>query len=269
MNFSISNKTRSYVVFLPNIYPEDLVQRQPTYDVQDDTDLFSEIPDTARQDSELDLDDLMNISSSWSNKFDTTTDDLELIPATSVIEPVATTFATGSITPDEMPRQFYNLDRVPTNINLSCWGCGSRILNRPWQLPVSVDRSDVEPGEQEQDFSTSKELHLDLSDFRKQQQMDIIKRARQIKIMKTHGIFCHVWCIGRYLKYPIDVGINRWQSSELLKEMFKIREGRELIDIPVSESPYIMARYCGPSGISEDEYYNKNLKNLANYVRST
>lgn len=283
MNFSISSSSKSYVVFLPNIFPEQLsTTMKIMQDASDDeSDLLTPVSDhgldqdpnrdldldiDSDQEQDLDIDDILQ-NSSWSNKFDTTTDDLELIPATDVVEARTSTTVGPTRQLDELPKQFYNLERVPQTTNLACWGCGSCITRRPWQLAISVDRSDVEPGEQEQDFSTSKEIHLDLSDFRKQQQMEITKRARLVRTKKTHGIFCHVWCIGRYLKYPIDVGINRWQATELTKEMFKEREGKELLQIPVGESPYIMARYCGPSGISEDAYYMMNLNNLVSYIK--
>lgn len=263
MNFSIATTTKTYVVFLPNIFPESLAQQTQHY--SDDEDLFPADPDVA-QDQDQDLDQLL-LQPSWSNKFDITTDDLDHVLASSVVEPWISTPDIDKANLDELPKQFYNIENVPMTTNLACWGCGSRIQGRPWQLAIAIDRKDVEPGEQEQDFSTSKEIHLDLSDFRKQQQMELTKRTRLVKTMKTHGNFCHVWCIGRYLKYPIDVGINRWQAIELTKEMFKIREGKELIEIPVSESPWLMSRYVGPGGISEEEYYKINLNNLKSYIR--
>jgi hypothetical protein len=261
MNFSIATTTKSYVVFLPNIFPESLAQQTAHY--SDDEDLFPTDPEILTEDQ--DIDELL-MQPSWSNKFDTTTDDLEPVLASSVVSAVSQPDQV-KVALDEIPKQFYTIDQVPMTTNLACWGCGSRVIGRPWQLAITLDRKDVEPGEQEQDFSTSKEIHLDLSDFRKQQQMELTKRTRLVKTMKTHGIFCHVWCIGRYLKYPIDVGINRWQAIELTKEMFKIREGKELSEIPVGESPYVMSRYVGPNGISEEEYYKMNYNNLKSYIR--
>jgi hypothetical protein len=266
MNFSIATTTRSYVVFLPNVFPESLAQPTvPQY--SDDEDVFSiDVHDTHDYGSdEDDIEDLLT-QPSWSNKFDTNTDDLDAVPAAAVLES-SPNRNIDQIHLDEIPKQFYNLDQVPQTTNLACWGCGSQVLKRPWQLAIAVDRKDVEPGDQEHDFSTSKEIHLDISEFRRQQQMELTKKTRLVKTMKTHGIFCHVWCIGRYLKYPIDVGINKWQAIELTKETFKIREGKTLIDIPVGESPYIMSRYSGPGGISEEEYYKINLNNLKSYVR--
>ena len=268
MNFSISSSTKSYVVFLSNIFPDQLAQPTTALHESDDDNLLDMDRDlTHAIDIDQDLDELL-LSSSWSNKFDTTVDDLELIPATSVVEQTIQPITRVATVLDELPRQYYNTDRLIKTTNLACWGCGSGIMHQPWLLPISVDRTDLEPGDQEQDFSTSKEIHLDLSDFRKQQMMEITKRSKQIKIMKTNGIFCHVWCIGRYLKGPNDLGINTWQTSELVREMFKSREGRELIAIPVSESPRLMSRYSGPSGLTEEQYYQMNYKNLISYIQS-
>lgn len=284
MNINIA-RSKTFIVFLPNIFLDklkpssndvytfneerdiDTVFRTSSVELNESSNLFDDLEfDLDPTDTKPDLYEL-DISDTQQDQPDQLDlDDLEIIQIVSAEQMgQLTSYPKPSIRAlDTVPKLFYTPARLPNSTNLLCWGCGINITGHPWLMPTSIDRTDTEPGEQEPD--NSKEFHIELSDYRKQQQLLVAKRARQIKIMKTIGVFHHVWCMGRFLQFT-DMSINKWQCTELIKDMFKQIEGKELLRVPVGECPTKLARYCGPTGLSDEEYYHINLKNLANYVK--
>lgn len=280
----MSSKIRNYIVFLPSIFlsnlKETLVIESFQQDEERDIDVLFPSDSAKDLSKTVKTDDFGDISSGGDDEylledFDTTnntTDDLEMIQITNAkqFETAFQQVETNQLNLiktkfDDLPKVFFTVGKLPNSINLSCWGCGCCIRKRPWLMPISCDKVDNEP-ENINDFSNSKEINIDISDLRKQQIIETSRKAHQVKMMKTQGVFCHVWCMGRYLQMP-DPTLNKWQIKELIKEMFKQIENKELTQIPIGDDPHIINKYCGPSGITEDEYYSQNLKKLSMYVR--
>jgi hypothetical protein len=170
---------------------------------------------------------------------------------------------------DELPKYYYfksDDKNEAHSTNLLCWACSSAICEEPWQLPISTEKLAID-GVTDNTFY---ELGLDAS-IKELIDSDKSKhrKVKQVRVMRVEGIFCHIPCMGRYCTLPeVAKRINIWQSKMLIHSMYKDRTGAKLTDIPISENPFLMSKYCGPGGLTESEYYKKNMEILKTYSDS-
>lgn len=161
---------------------------------------------------------------------------------------------------DEMPKFYYGKDQPNVSLNLLCWSCACNVEDA-WLLPISSEKLAIPEIDTKQEIQDQS----DLIDSDKSRHI----RSKQIKAFKVRGVYCNVLCMGRYLQFPSVLdSINLWQTKELIKLMFKERVGRELREIPIALEPHIMAKYCGPSGLTEKQYRDANMAILPTYMKS-
>lgn len=172
---------------------------------------------------------------------------------------------------DELPKFYYmnsdkNSDKtkkVFSSTNLLCWTCCSTITEA-WQLPISTEKLAID----DTDHVTNLEIDLSIKELIDSDKSKH-KKVKQVRAMRVEGVFCHVPCMGRYCTFPDVVKrINIWQTKTLIRDMFKDKTGCDLTNIPISEAPSIMAKFCGPSGITEKAYYEKNIAMMKTYITS-
>jgi hypothetical protein len=269
-------RSREYVVFLPNISIKRLQSDGSINDDPDDerdiskqfaTSTVSSISDASEID---DLDDLLYDTEHPTS--DTDYDDIEYMPDTydsndindgsndNVIERININQLMiahkQEIKWDPLPK-FYVRDAGAIKTNLLCWSCSSVMKEDQWLLPTTREKLAVPVADSapQQD-----PVALDLMESDKSKH----SIHHQILACKTVGIFCNVMCMGRYL---MQSQLNTWQTREFVKIMFREKTGKELREIPVASDPHAMAKYCGPSGLTEQQYYDANMAALTSYIK--
>lgn len=281
MNFSLGNLTQHHMVFLPGVRLSQLYASPASYAITPDEDREvckipkAEISLIDDMDN-LDLDDLEQpIFKSKPAKTDTPVHDDKDVVAINVNELIQQRSSPEPQIPvvfNDVPKFYYfkadqefiaSKSDIPKTTNLLCWSCMCQ-TDTFWQLPLSVERIAIDS----EDPGESAELELDLS-IKELAESDKFKhkRVKQIKAIKVEGIFCDVPCLGRYLTRPDVAGrVNLWQTRTLIKDMFKDRVGRTLRDIPISEDPVKMAKFCGPFGMTVSSYKDKNISILNTFI---
>lgn len=292
INLPIAN--RNYVIFLPNITVADLANTTiaadnlyiideernlnvifntssdkqipiiPTIEKMDELPPVNDDDELNPHSSLLDELDMLNATSDQ-QIIDDLDDEIVQINSTSqllgVLEQPELKKAPTKY--DELPKVFYNADKLPKSINLLCWSCSNVIEQTPWFLPITSEKISVSDTPNTKDIADELVFNLSIIDSDKAKH----RSSKSTKIMKINGVFCHIPCMGRYLEEKIDKSMNKWQVKTLIKDMFKLVDGHELVDVPISEDPHIMQKFSGPTGVSESDYYKTNLIILERYIK--
>jgi len=161
---------------------------------------------------------------------------------------------------DEIPRYFLDMNSWVKNTNLLCWTCGNGVAKSPWFIPLALDR------------------RLILADATKYDDITAIsdaavlasnKKFREVSVMTVYGNYCTIYCAQRYIiKVDDDKIINKQECERLLKRLYEIRNGHAIDEIPISEDKTKMMQYCGPHGMSAEEFRICNENKYKKYKES-
>lgn len=131
---------------------------------------------------------------------------------------------------DSIPPFYTQYAAWPKSTNLLCWMCNNSVPGMPWFIPIGLVRR---PASDEDEAA------------------DVIAR-------RTHGNFCSPWCASRYINRVEDPKVRKWECRKMLLDLYKEITGRDLPDIPEAEDKCIMMQYCGPCGITVQEFRDRN-----------
>jgi hypothetical protein len=140
-----------------------------------------------------------------------------------------------------VPTSFTTVRAWPAKVGLACWSCTLVPLGRPVAIPTAANAAE----------------------------------------MQTMGLFCSWPCAKRWLDITYnrnDIGSGWADKDNFLRLFYKeFTKPMELIDqspkssariiIGPAPSPYIMAKFCGPGGLSEEDYRKKIAECTANILQ--
>lgn len=144
---------------------------------------------------------------------------------------------------DSIPSRYVTYDTWPKSTNLLCWGCGNKCPGMPWPIITGIVKVRVprtNPLEFDSEYEADTEEKIDVS-------------ARCV-----YGNFCTPWCASRYINQVNDPKIKKWEARKMLADFYAEVTGKKLPDIPEAEDKTIMMQYCGPSGITPQEFRARN-----------
>lgn len=168
---------------------------------------------------------------------------------------------------DNIPKYFVNKEQWIKNTNLLCWSCSTKFSGVPlfiplgWRkllIPISNDESNSisERSDILENLTELSDAALLLSNY----------KFKEVKAIETHGNFCSPLCAVRRIRGVRDPKItNTWESYKLLKLVCKGLYDVEILEIPEAEDPCRMIQYCGPKGITVQEFRNKNNTKFKNF----
>lgn len=164
---------------------------------------------------------------------------------------------------DTMPNMYINKELWLQTTNLHCWTCSEVPKGMPITIPIQKTKITVP------DNVKMCEI-LDLTEISDSEVLmnKSEKNVKEVFIQKPNGIFCCIQCAGWYLNTVNDKNIlNKWQSVELLKDLYFDWTGISLIDIPGAADFTCMKKYKGPTGVSRQEYDIINEQILSEYIK--
>ncbi len=129
----------------------------------------------------------------------------------------------------DIPTKFTSLKNWPTRTNLLCWYCSLKSSTPPITIPTTMNSFKNEEGRQ------------------------------QIE-MRTTGIFCSFPCAKSWLdlNFPkSDISAGWADKNNFLRLFFKEFYKFEPLSILPAPNPYIMSKYCGSAGLTEEQYRKK------------
>jgi hypothetical protein len=258
MDIFIPKKT--YILFLPNIFPEDCQDDEDVLRDIEDVEEFTE-SDNSSVVSDDDIPDLFNLSPSFNAEQN----------HSMVKEEELKDY-------DTLPPYFINIHLWPKSTNLLCWNCGNGVQGFPWFVPTArVKKSiysigaasennddtdnqniyDTNDASNIEDAFTMFENSTDTVDVLPMYQN--ISRTKEVKAFKRHGCFCTEFCVNRYINRVKDPQIhNKWECEKLLILLCREITGKDVRDIPEADDKTIMMQYCGSKGITPQEYRERN-----------
>jgi hypothetical protein len=240
-------KKRSYILFLPNIFPEDCPdENEVLQEVENSFHVFeTEVSDSEEEEP---LPDLYGESSNLQFRQYAEPEDY-----------------------DELPAYFIDLKSWPKSVNAYCWECSDVVRGMPWIVPIGRIKKVIGPSSEETEriFEETKGSYfLDTA----ADTVDLLPcyRTQEVNAFIRHGCFCTPFCASGYIRFRNDPKIrNRWEAMKLLKDFYHEVTGREVEDIPVGEDKTIMMQYCGPKGITLQEFRLRNESKKVLHVKGT
>lgn len=127
---------------------------------------------------------------------------------------------------DSIPPFYTRYETWPKGTNLLCWMCNNSVPGMPWFIPIGLVK-------------------------RPDENVEVIAR-------RTHGNFCSPWCASRYINRVDDPKVRKWECKRMLLDLYKEITKNDLPDIPEAEDKTIMMQYCGPCGITVQEFRDQN-----------
>jgi hypothetical protein len=120
----------------------------------------------------------------------------------------------------ELPTIFRGVESWPKSTNLLCWTCDGKVTGYPKFMPSDPK---VEDG---------------------------------VDICRPNGNFCRWRCVQSYIDHYMPVHLRSDASSLLCKfaSKFNTEKTKQVIKFASSEPKFIMKIYCGPGGITREEY---------------
>jgi len=287
-DLDIELDTEPFILFLPDIWKSDLALKPTSFldhtswmadpqgedinlnddiNLSDDTLLRETITYDSEDDNDLnfDIDDLDESSTTDPNEHI----DISITPVTSVydlgIQQVSKSLKNRNYQREAVPTIYYTQSAWPQTTNLECWSCGCIPPERVWSIPILEFKMTMRTLQK----SKYEDEIIDPSSLGDEAVLMEHTKIKQIIAKKMHGVFCHVFCMGRHIKFSDDpiVQTNKWQFNQYVKELYREWEGKELVEIPISIKPWDMKKFNGkPDGLTEQEYYDKNCELMEMYV---
>jgi hypothetical protein len=128
---------------------------------------------------------------------------------------------------DKIPKYFIDIESWPKTINLNCWNCTNRIAAEPWFVPLRW--------------------------------VKILVNQNEVKAVEPHGVFCNERCVKRYINHVNDPKIiNKKEALSLLNVSYRLITGRDAYNISEAPDPMLQMQFCGPNGITSQEYRQRN-----------
>lgn len=123
---------------------------------------------------------------------------------------------------DRLPEYFTKLEGWPNHTSLKCWECAENFFSRPLFIPV-----------------------------------DLINDKDEGIMYKVHGNFCSWGCLSRYVKNGGELPINKYDCLNMIHEIYRVFTGKKICSIPAAISKTLMKKYCGPNGLTEEEFRDR------------
>lgn len=155
---------------------------------------------------------------------------------------------------DTLPNWFYNPQQWAKSTNLLCWRCNIVCHEHPWFIPLTKTRKLVP----DTDDIIIEDKFIDESDAAI---LNSNKKCKEITVIKPYGVFCSPWCVMSRINRENDPKIiNKWQSINLLLDVYYMYTGSRVNSLPESYYPKeIMIQYAGSKeGVTPVEYRKMN-----------
>lgn len=145
---------------------------------------------------------------------------------------------------EKLPVNFIDLDSWVKSTNLHCWRCHRQIKYKPWFEPQSIEPiADISTG-----LINPKKPNTDNESNDK-------KLYKRNVYITTKGAFCSHNCVAAYiLLYTKDIA-ERLNKMAMLKYLYEIFTGKNILDIQPSPEPTEMIQYGGE--LTQIEYQDK------------
>lgn len=265
--FNLAISRGPYVLFLPDIFIEDLKIQPGSFlssleeNVSEPIN-FDDMIEDDEFDGMIDMQDMQYTQDMYDLGIQNVTsiNDLDITLQNHVVKQ---SVSIKNRVP--LPEMYYSLDNWPETTNLECWACGNIPPGRPWSIPKSIIKMAMRTLQK----TKYEDEIIDPSSLGDETVLLENTKIKQVSAKKMHGVFCHVFCIGRHIKFSDDpiVKENEWQCIECTKDLFYEWEGKKLIELPISTHPWSMAKHSGkPDGLTEQEYYDQNVMHLSTYI---
>lgn len=115
---------------------------------------------------------------------------------------------------DQIPILFTTLDRWPTSTNLMCWWCHRAFRDRPWFVPKSIEPNVVQPTD------------------------------NRACVISPEGNFCTAHCAAAFITAHY-YGADRYNRHTMLKYVYRVFTGKNVVEILPSPPPYELLNYGG------------------------
>ncbi|MEM3062320.1 MAG: hypothetical protein QW303_02055 [Nitrososphaerota archaeon] len=131
---------------------------------------------------------------------------------------------------DSIPAFYTTYESWIKSTNLLCWSCSNKFDGMPWFIPIGLMKQKITKNDKV---------------------VEVI--ARQV-----YGNFCTPFCACRYINRIEDSRIRKWECKNMLIKLYNEITGNNVPDIPEAEDKTIMMQYCGPHGITVQEFRLRN-----------
>jgi hypothetical protein len=247
MNYFTPKK--SYILFLAGVFPEDCPDEDDFLHPEENL-ITTSYKEAENNDSESDDESATHESVEHESVFDNSTNEHENFANAANADQKDTDLPNlfdgpdhSIIEYDEIPDYFTGVDTWPKATNLLCWSCCISIPSMPWFVPISKVKKVISVSDDDEDLSYN---------------------TKEISAFKPHGYFCFPSCVKRYIRRVDDPKIrNKDESIRLLNMVYKEITGKDVLDIPEAEDKNIMMQYCGPKGVSLQQFREMNRNKLA------
>jgi hypothetical protein len=234
--------SKNIILFLASVFPEEC---------PDDSDVLRDIGfpanDTAESEEDLDFD-----RPNQNERVDSSFDSEEDVPN---LFQLAERDIDVPIEYDQLPAYYIGLDSWPKNCNLQCWGCTNTFTDRPWFIPNGMTKKLLNRSV-EADIDDILNLPSSLRPMPKR-----TPEKYERMTFRRFGCFCTPFCAERYRRRSRDERIiNVAESGKLSLLLYEEMIGVKTNEIPEAEDKTVMMQFCGPKGITAQEYRDKNNK---------
>lgn len=240
----------SYILFLPNIFPNNCNYDEQDSEMSMSEQMNSEIIDETNMSEGSDSSDSEDDFSSDSTQLN---DLLNQLPSENKKNKI--------INYDELPKYFIDLPSWNKSTNIACWYCRLNIWNDfPWFIPLAKTKIMVLVQDEVQNTLICLKEHS--NDLKTAEDNDLLisyQNHKEVKAYKSHGIFCSPSCAQSYINKIYDIKINnKSEISRLLLNVVNTILSINITNIPESDDYVNMEQYSGPTGITDIEYINRN-----------
>lgn len=132
---------------------------------------------------------------------------------------------------DKVPEKFQDIETWVKSTNLKCWNCDFTFNNTPIFIPNGIYPSE--------------------------------KPNKKFSYIDVVGNFCSFNCASNYINTMFINTEERWEKQNSLKFLYKIFNGKELVEIPISPPKTSMIQYGGKLTRKE---YKQQIEELNNKI---
>jgi hypothetical protein len=256
---------KTHILFLANVFPEDCPNEEEVLlAVEESFNKFIAPPTASNVSLPSDLYDIKEESE----------DEDETLPNIFPNFPLAEEPALEVTEYDELPEYFIDLKSWPKSTNLLCSACDDTIRGIPWIIPLAKVKKVITPNEDDVNVffpeatrPNPKYFHDTVVDT-----ADITPsyRTKEVIAFRRHkSCFCTPFCASRFIRCIRDPSIpNEWEAMTLLLSLYQAITGKEVEDIPIAEDKIRLMQYCGPKGLTRQEFRDLNEAKRVLYARN-
>lgn len=127
---------------------------------------------------------------------------------------------------------------------IACWYCGLFFTSKAWGIPI---------------FTLTKVVTAAQPQYAIHHNFPEGVTKQELSTVSLLGSCCSIFCANRLLEESVDIPPSAKDTyRKLLYFAYSQHVGKKIKHIPLAPSRHLMKIYCGPKGISEQEYRERN-----------